>query len=63
MPCRCAASGSTSLRSDWNEPMTTAGSSHSQNRRVGRAPPAADSLGEHLVERDVQRRAAAGRGG
>ena len=43
MPCRAAPSGSTSLRTDWNEPMTTAGSSHSQMRSVGRRRPAATS--------------------
>ena len=38
-PCRAAPSGSTSLRYDWNEPITTADSSHSQRRSVGRRRP------------------------
>jgi len=40
MPCRAAPSASTSLRSDWNEPITTAGAPHSQIRSVGRRAPA-----------------------
>ncbi len=42
-PYWAAASSSTSLRSDWNDPMTTAGFSHSQKRRVGPRRPAASS--------------------
>ena len=56
-PNRLAFSGSTSFFSDWKLPMTTAGSSHSQMRSVGLAPPRADLLGEHLVEREVHGRA------
>ena len=43
MPCRCAPSGSTSLRTDWNEPMTTSGLSQSQKRSVGGRSPDATS--------------------
>ena len=43
MPCLAAPSGSTSLRTDWNEPMTTSGLSQSQNRSVGGRSPAATS--------------------
>ena len=39
IPCLAAPSGSTSLRTLWNEPMTTSGRSQSQNRSVGAAPP------------------------
>ena len=56
MPCRCAPSGSTSLRTDWNEPMTTSGLSQSQKRSVGRPLPRGDLAGDDLVEGDVQRR-------
>ena len=55
-PCRAAPSGSTSLRNDWNDPMTTADSSHSQRRSVGRRRPSPTRLGEHLVEREVHAR-------
>ena len=37
--CRSAPSGSTSLRTDWNDPMTTSGLSQSQKRRVGGRSP------------------------
>ncbi len=40
MPCRSAASASTSLRSDWKLPITTAGAPHSQILRVGLRVPA-----------------------
>ena len=43
IPYRSAAARSTSLRSDWNDPMITAGSTHSQNRSVGPRRPAASS--------------------
>ncbi len=43
IPCRAAASSSTSLRTDWNEPSTTSGESQSQNRSVGRRSPVATS--------------------
>ncbi len=39
MWCRAAPSGSTSLRTDWNEPMTTSGLSQSQKRSVGGRSP------------------------
>lgn len=42
-PYRSAASASTSLRSDWKEPITTAGFCHSQKRNVGPRRPAASS--------------------
>lgn len=43
IPCLAAPSGSTSLRSDWKLPMTTAGEAHSHTRRVGARRPAATS--------------------
>ena len=43
IPWRCAAAMSTSLRSDWKRPITTAGLAHSQTRRVGPRRPAATS--------------------
>ena len=52
-PYFAAFSGSTSFFTDWKLPITTAGSSHSQMRRVGLRRPVADLLGEHLVERQV----------
>ncbi len=42
-PYSSAASESISLRSDWNDPMTTAGFCHSQKRNVGPRRPAASS--------------------
>jgi hypothetical protein len=50
-----ASSMSTSLPSDWKLPMTTAGVAHSQIRSVGGRRPAAFP-GQHLVQRQVQRR-------
>ena len=43
MPWRSAPCGSTSLRTDWNEPITTAGSSQSHSRRVGLRRPSPTS--------------------
>ena len=43
MPSRLASAVSTSLRSDWKLPMTTAGADHSQIRSVGGRRPAATS--------------------
>lgn len=42
-PSRWAASSSTSLRTDWKTPSTTAVVSHSQMRSVGGRRPAATS--------------------
>jgi hypothetical protein len=44
MPRRPASAISTSLRSDWKLPMTTAGADHSQIRSVGGRRRAATSL-------------------
>lgn len=44
IPCFAAPPGSTSFRSDWKLPMTTAGEAHSQTRRVGARRPAATSV-------------------
>ncbi len=43
MPYRAAASESTSLRTDWNDPITTKGESQSQKRNVGGRSPDATS--------------------
>ena len=43
MPCRATPSGWSSLRTDWKLPITTDGSSQSQNRRVGLRRPAPTS--------------------
>ena len=56
MPCRCGASMSTSLRTDWNDPITTSELVPVPEPQHGRRRPAATSCGMHLVERQVHHR-------
>ena len=53
-PCFAAFSGSTSFFNDWKLPMTTRRLVPLPDPQGRLAPPRADLLGEHLVERQVQ---------